>query len=134
MTYDEERRLAARLLKGIEVELANVRAGGPSKAEERVLPRIDRIIETTRLALNQPGEWRNDARNAIHVHVQDLSEVAKTKLRKKPRYQTAAFKCIHDYDRCQADRGRYSLVCGLALTLCMLKQVPPKVMSEVLSD
>ena len=44
---------------------------------------------------------------------------------KDPKYKNVEFKCIDDYDKCAAKRGKKSLLCLLALFICMGRRIIP---------
>ena len=46
---------------------------------------------------------------------------------KDPKYKNVEFKCIDDYDKCAARRGKKSLLCLLALFICMGRRIIPLV-------
>jgi len=44
---------------------------------------------------------------------------------KEPKYDSAEFKCIADFDKCRKHRGQKSALCHLAFFICMGKRVIP---------
>jgi hypothetical protein len=46
-------------------------------------------------------------------------------LKKEPKYSSAEFKCISDFDKCKAHRGEKSALCRLALFICIGKRIIP---------
>src|SRR5213080_1863970 len=43
------------------------------------------------------------------------------------RYSNIEFKCIGDFEKCQAKRGKYSSLCVLAFFICLARRLIPLV-------
>jgi hypothetical protein len=45
--------------------------------------------------------------------------------KEKPEYNSPEFKCIADFDKCKEKRSNKSILCHLALFICMGKRIIP---------
>jgi hypothetical protein len=69
------------------------------------------------------GRGTAGARKRLAKETEDLGQF----LKRNPKYSNIEFKCINDYEKCRAHRGRYDLHCILAYIICMGRRLIPLV-------
>jgi hypothetical protein len=52
-------------------------------------------------------------------------EALDVEVKKYPKYSNIEFKCISDFDKCRADRGKFNINCIVAYCICMGRRLIP---------
>jgi hypothetical protein len=63
----------------------------------------------------EPPERASELRKRT---VRDIEELHK-ELEKEPKYSTAEFKCLSDFEKCQKRRSKYDILCMLSYFICI---------------
>ena len=58
------------------------------------------------------------------IRTKEITEFTKL-VKKEPKYSSAEFKCIGDFDKCKKHRGNRSVLCHLAFFICLGKRIVP---------
>ena len=71
------------------------------------------------------AQYKEQKTRAARKRIAQKTDKFATLVKKSPKYNSAEFKCVGDYEQCQEHRGKGDIHCRFAYFICMAKKIIP---------